>query len=193
MVLLLLYQMTKRIINQWNNWIIITIICEPPWTVCDEAEPCNFLLFEVTICHDPVYHAHTSCHLMTPGYCLTSVRQSAAPQQHWRPLWLLIRYWYSPHHHHGPVTEHLANQISLSVSWRSRDCLWFYLIFCSWWYVSHAVSNVQFRFSYFGNWTLIIKPKMARWGVGASWREQQWPSIWFLNLVRQSGGWRPAT
>ena len=104
MVLLLLYQMTRRIINQWNNWIIITIICEPPWTVCDEAEPCNFLLFEVTICHDPVYHAHTSCHLMTPGYCLTSVRQSAAPQQHWRPLWLLIRYWYSPHHHHGPVT-----------------------------------------------------------------------------------------
>ena len=104
MDLLLLYQMTKRIINQWNNWIIITIICEPPWTVCDEAEPCNFLLFEVTICHDPVYHAHTSCHLMTPGYCLTSVRQSAAPQQHWRPLWLLIRYWYSPHHHHGPVT-----------------------------------------------------------------------------------------
>ena len=42
---------------------------------------------------------------------------------------------------------------------------------------SHAVSNVRFKFSYFGNWTLIIKPKMARWGVGASWREQQWPSI----------------
>ena len=98
MVLLLVYQMTKRIINQWNNWIIITIIWEPPWTVCDEAEPCNFLLFEVTICHDPVYHPHTSCHLMTPGYCLTSVRQSAAPQQHWRPLWLLIRYRYSPYH-----------------------------------------------------------------------------------------------
>ena len=86
-----------------------------------------------------------------------------------------------------------ANQISLSVCLRSRDCLWFYLIFCSWWYVSHAVSNVWFKFSYFGNWTLIIKPKMARWGVGFSWQEQQWPSIWFLNLVRQSGGWWPAT
>ena len=175
----------KRIINQWNNWIIITIIWEPPWTVCDDAEPCHFLLFEVTICHDPVYHPHTSCHLMTPGYSLTSVRQSAAPQQHWRPLWLLIRYRYSPHHQSH---QSLGKPDFSFCVFKIRDCLWFYLIFCSWWYVSHAVSNVWFKFSYFGNWTLIIKPKMARWGVGFSWQEQQWPSIWFLNLVRQSGG-----
>ena len=126
MVLLLVYQMTKRIINQWNNWIIITIIWEPPWTVCDEAEPCNFLLFEVTICHDPVYHPHTSCHLMTPGYCLTSVRQSAAPQHTGDHCDSLSD---TDTHHTTSLTSHLANQISLSVCLRSETAcgfIWYF-------------------------------------------------------------------
>ena len=186
MVLLLVYQMTKRIINQWNNWIIITIIWEPPWTVCDEAEPCNFLLFEVTICHDPVYHPHTSCHLMTPGYCLTSVRQSAAPQHTGDHCDSLSD---TDTHHTTTMAPSLGTWrrfLFLCVEDLETACgfIWYLLVMIC----SHAVSNVRFRFSYFGNWTLIIKPKMARWGIGFSWQEQQWPSIWFLNLVRQSGG-----